>query len=328
MQSPNLKNNNSQNISENISLFNEIRNLSTESNNLSSFNIDKLETIDILKIINSEDKKVAIAVENELYNIANAVDNITLRFRNNGRLIYVGAGTSGRLGVVDASECPPTFGTDPEMVKAIIAGGKDAMYEAKEGVEDSMEMGKIALTELLINKNDVICGIAASGRTPFVLGAMQYAKELGCFVIFITTAEQNEFSKSIGLYDCLINPVIGAEVITGSTRMKSGTAQKMVLNMLTSASMVKLGKTYNNIMIDLQLKNAKLIERAKKTLMEICIIDYEQANFLLNESKGNVKLAIIMAKCKVDLDIATELISKANGFVKIAIEIYNNDLDK
>lgn len=326
MQTNNSNNNNDNkndiNIRKNINLFNEIKNLSTESINTSSISIDKLDTIEILKIINEEDKKVAFAIEKELSNITNAVDNIALRFNQCGRLIYVGAGTSGRLGVVDASECPPTFGTNPEMVQAIIAGGKDAMYEAQEGVEDSMEKGALALEELIITNKDVICGIAASGRTPFVLGAMEYAKKMGCYVIFITTAEQDENSKSIGLYDCLINPVIGAEVVTGSTRMKSGTAQKMVLNMLTTASMIKLGKTYNNVMIDLQLKNAKLVERAKKTIMEICDLNYEQANILLNESKGNVKVAIVMSKCNVNFEKANELISQANGFVKIAIENY------
>lgn len=309
-------------INKNEKLFDEISKLTTESHNSNSTNIDKLSALEIVKIINEEDKKVALAVEKELSNISIGVEKITEAFSRNGRLIYVGAGTSGRLGVVDASECPPTFGSNPEMVKAIIAGGKEAMYEAQEGVEDSEDLGAKSLIELNLTNQDVVCGIAASGRTPFVLGAMKYAKELGCFVIFITTSTQNEQSKANNLYDCLINPVIGAEVVSGSTRMKSGTAQKMVLNMLTTASFVRLGKTYNNVMIDLQLKNAKLIERAKKTIMEICDINYETANNLLNQSNGKVKEAIIMQKCNVDNDTAQELISKAKGFVKKAIELH------
>lgn len=310
------------NINKNEQLFDEISKLTTESHNSNSTNIDKLSALEIVKIINEEDKKVAEAVEKELGNIACAVEKITDAFSKNARLIYVGAGTSGRLGVVDASECPPTFGSNPEMVKAIIAGGKEAMYEAQEGVEDSELLGKQSLIELNLKSQDIVCGIAASGRTPFVLGAMKYAKELGCFVIFITTSSQNEHSKANNLYDCLINPVIGAEVVSGSTRMKSGTAQKMVLNMLTTASFVRLGKTYNNVMIDLQLKNAKLIERAKKTIMEICDINYDEANNLLNQSKGRVKEAIIMQKCGVDFNTAEALIIEANGFVKNAIELH------
>lgn len=319
MQSNKPNSNNTNKFIQNLDLFNEISNLTTESTNTKSNNIDIMSSLDILKIINEEDKKVAIAIESELNNISKAVDIIVDRFKKGGRLIYVGAGTSGRLGIVDASECPPTFGVDNNLVVGLIAGGKDAMFEAKEGVEDSFEQGGSAIKEKNLTQNDVVCGLAASGRTPFVLGAMKKALEIGSYVIFITTSEQNENSKANNLYNLLINPIVGPEVIRGSTRMKSGTAQKMVLNMLTTATFVQLGKTYNNIMVDLQLKNSKLEERAKKILMDICDINYDTANELLNSSNGKVKTAIIMNKCKLTCQAANELLINNENKIKLAI---------
>lgn len=319
MQSNKPNSNNTNKFIQNLDLFNEISNLTTESTNTKSNNIDIMSSLDILKIINEEDKKVAIAIESELNNISKAVDIIVDRFKKGGRLIYVGAGTSGRLGIVDASECPPTFGVDNNLVVGLIAGGKDAMFEAKEGVEDSFEQGGSAIKEKNLTQNDVVCGLAASGRTPFVLGAMKKALEIGSYVIFITTSEQNENSKANNLYNLLINPIVGPEVIRGSTRMKSGTAQKMVLNMLTTATFVQLGKTYNNIMVDLQLKNSKLEERAKKILMDICDINYDTANELLNSSNGKVKTAIIMNKCKLTYQAANELLINNENKIKLAI---------
>lgn len=323
MQSNKPNSNNNYKYIQNIDLFKEISELTTESTNTNSNDIDIMSSFEILKIINDEDKKVAFAIESELNNITKAVDIIVDRFQKGGRLIYIGAGTSGRLGVVDASECPPTFGVENNLVVGLIAGGKDAMFEAKEGVEDSFEDGENALNDVNLTENDILCGLAASGRTPFVLGAMKKAKEIGTFVIFITTSEQNETSRANNLYNLLINPLVGPEVIRGSTRMKSGTAQKMVLNMLTTAAFVKLGKTYNNIMVDLQLKNSKLIERAKKILMDICEINYEISNELLNSSNGNVKTAIIMYKCKININEANELLIKNENKIKLAILNYN-----
>jgi len=319
MQSNKPNSNNTNKFIQNLDLFNEISNLTTESTNTKSNNIDIMSSLDILKIINEEDKKVAIAIESELNNISKAVDIIVDRFKKGGRLIYVGAGTSGRLGIVDASECPPTFGVDNNLVVGLIAGGKDAMFEAKEGVEDSFEQGGSAIKEMNLTQKDVVCGLAASGRTPFVLGAMKKALEIGSYVIFITTSSQNEYSKANNLYNLLINPIVGPEVIRGSTRMKSGTAQKMVLNMLTTATFVQLGKTYNNIMVDLQLKNSKLEERAKKILMDICDINYDTANELLNSSNGKVKTAIIMNKCKLTYQAANELLINNENKIKLAI---------
>lgn len=323
MQSNKPNTNNTNKFIQNEDLFKEITDLTTEATNNNSLNIDIMNSLDILKIINEEDKKVAIAVESQLQNISIAIDEIVNRIQKGGRLIYVGAGTSGRLGVVDASECPPTFGVDNNLVIGLIAGGKEAMYEAKEGVEDSFEQGQNAIKELKMTTNDILCGLAASGRTPYVLGAMSKAMEIGSYVIFITTSEQNKNSKGNNLYHLLINPIVGPEVIRGSTRMKSGTAQKMVLNMLTTATFVQLGKTYNNIMVDLQLKNSKLVERAKKILIDICNISYNDANDLLNSSNGNVKTAIIMNKCKLNYEDANNLLAKNQNKIKLAIMNFN-----
>jgi N-acetylmuramic acid 6-phosphate etherase len=302
------------------SLFKEISNLATEQRNQKSSDIDLMSTMEILQLINSEDAMVANAVKDELLNIAQAVDIITEQFKVGGRLFYVGAGTSGRLGIVDASECPPTFGTDPEMVQGIIAGGEKAIFKAQEGAEDSPEHGAQALIENNVNHKDVICGIAASGRTPFVRGALDKAISMGCHTILVTTNSREQLHELGVNAEIVIAPHVGPEVIAGSTRMKSGTAQKMILNMLTTASMIRLGKSYGNIMVDLQLTNAKLRERAKRIIMEIADVEYEKASAVLEAAKGHVKTALVMLLADVDAQTATEKLLDADGFIKNALQ--------
>lgn len=300
-------------------LFEEISLLDTEQINPLSKGIDSVSTLEILEIINNEDKKVAEAVRLELPYIARAVDLAAEAFLRGGRLFYFGAGTSGRLGVVDASECPPTFGVSSEMVQGFIAGGQAAMFKAQEGAEDSEENAEKYFTEHNINSNDIICGIAASGRTPFVIGALNYAKKRNVTRIMITTINRSKADKLIDLADIVICPYVGPEVIAGSTRMKSGTAQKLVLNMITTASMIKIGKTYNNIMVDLQLTNNKLKERAKKIIMSIADVSYSEAIELLDISKGNVKTALLMALTGSNLSQAEDALCIAKGRIKDAV---------
>ena len=302
-------------------LFTEIAGLRTEQINPATKNIDTASTREILELINNEDSKVHSAVRDQIHYIEKAVNGITERFRLGGRLIYVGAGTSGRLGIVDASECPPTFGTAPEMVQGIIAGGKEAVFRSQEGAEDSPEQGVEEIQKLNVQRIDAVCGIAASGRTPFVRGAMEEARRSGAFTVMISTST-HEHIESLGINaDVVICPHVGPEVIAGSTRMKSGTAQKLVLNMLTTASMIKLGKTFGNVMVDLQMTNAKLKERSKRILMELTGIDYEDSEKYLTESEGHVKTALVMIFAEVDKAEAVERLKKAGGFVKKAIQI-------
>ncbi|MFH1052380.1 MAG: N-acetylmuramic acid 6-phosphate etherase [bacterium] len=300
-------------------LFKEIIALQTEQRNPRSENIDLASTKEILEIINNDDMIVALAVQEELDNIEKAVEIITKAFKSGGRLFYIGAGTSGRLGILDASECPPTFGADLEMVQGIIAGGKEAVFKAQEGAEDLPGNGAKEIIQRDIKPPDVVCGIAASGRTPFVKGAMEEAKKRGCKTIFVSTVSHEKVDELGVLADVIICPNVGPEVLTGSTRMKSGTAQKMVLNMLTTASMIQLGKTYGNVMVDLQLTNAKLRERAKKIIMSITGIEYDEAENFLNKSGGHVKTALVMIQANVNKEEATELLTKADGFVRKAM---------
>jgi N-acetylmuramic acid 6-phosphate etherase len=300
-------------------LFREIDKLETEQRNPLSEHLDITDTMGILEIINYEDRLVPLAVEQTLPQIATAVDGIVNGFKQGGRLMYFGAGTSGRLGIVDASECPPTFGTKPDMVQGFIAGGRDAMFQAQEGAEDSPENGENAIIEHSIAPPDIVCGIAASGRTPYVRGAVNLAKKLGCFTIMISTVPK-ERVVSLGVNaDVYICPVVGPEVITGSTRMKSGTAQKLVLNMLTTASMVRLGKTYGNVMVDLQLTNKKLKERARKIIMTIAGISYDEAKKCLEAAQGNVKTALVMSLGNVNYEKAKEMLASADGFIRKAL---------
>ncbi len=305
---------------QDYSLFDEITNLSTEQINPATENIDLASTREILNLINQEDKKVPNAVEREIPFIEQAVDIIYEILKQNGRLIYIGAGTSGRLGVIDASECPPTFGTSPETVQAIIAGGNQAMFAAQEGAEDNEQQAVIDLNKKNLASIDVVCGIAASGRTPYVKSAINYAHSIGCKTIMITTSKREEILARGINADVFICPYVGPEVIAGSTRMKSGTAQKLVMNMLTTATMIKLGKTYGNIMVDLQQTNKKLVERSKNIIMKICNLDYNKASELLLQSDGNVKVAIVMAKTGTNQQSAINLLENAQGKIRDAIK--------
>lgn len=290
--------------------------LVTESINENTKNIDQLDTINIVKAINNEDKKVALAVEKELPNISKAVDIISNKLRKGGRLIYIGAGTSGRLGILDASECPPTFGVDPNMVIGLIAGGDKAIRSAVEGAEDSKEKAIDQLKNIKFNSKDVLVGIAASGRTPFVIGGLEYAKEINTVSIGITCNPNSEISK---IADVSISPVVGPEVISGSTRMKAGTAQKMVLNMLTTASMIKLGKVYKNLMVDLQAKNLKLIERCKKIVIQATDVNKDTATNYLEKTDYNVKLAIFLIKSGLQINNAKKILADYDGHLSEAL---------
>jgi N-acetylmuramic acid 6-phosphate etherase len=288
-------------------------------------NIDAGSVTEILKIINDEDKKVAHAVEQEIPHIARAVELIVKAFVNGGRLFYVGAGTSGRMGVLDASECPPTYGVGFDMVQGIIAGGDAAMFRAQEGAEDKRENGAREMDARGITATDVVCGIAASLRTPYVIGAVIRAKELGAHTLYVTTNPRTHFElpeyRDLGdAVDVKICAEVGPEVIMGSTRMKSGTAQKLILNMLTTTSMIRLGKVYENMMIDLQMTNKKLVERSKRIVMTITGLSYDEASHALELSHGHVKTALVMIKAGCSLAEAKERLRNASGFVRAAIE--------
>jgi N-acetylmuramic acid 6-phosphate etherase len=304
---------------ENKSLFHELENLTTEQRNSRSQNIDALSTLDILKTINDEDNEVPAAVAKEIPYIAQAVELIAKSLKKGGRLLYFGAGTSGRIGILDASECPPTFGIPQDMIQGHIAGGRKAMFKAQEGVEDFEENGATDIIAAKVNKKDVVCGIAASSRTPYVLGAIKKAKEIGAATIYITCNSREHMDiKSV---DVAICPEVGPEVIMGSTRMKSGTAQKLVLNMLTTTVMIRMGKVYGNMMIDLQLNNKKLTERSKKIIMTITGVSYDEAQNFLKNSGGHVKTALVMIKAGVSLAEARTRLKLAGGFVRKAIEL-------
>jgi len=298
-------------------LFEKLGSLSTEERNPASMDIDSKNTLEIVRTINEEDKKIAFAVEKELPFIARAVDVVVDAMKIGGRLFYVGAGTSGRIGIQDAAECPPTFGTDPETIQGLIAGGKPAVFKAQEGAEDSESGGADDIVAYGIGQKDVVCGIAASRRTPYVVGAVKKARQLGAKTLFVTTNPRSQFDLEVDIAIC---PHVGPEVIMGSTRMKSGTAQKMVLNMLTTAAMVRLGKVYENMMVDLQLTNEKLGERSKRILMTIAGVDYDTAARVLRDSGGHVKTAVVMLRTGVDRQEALRRLKKAGGFVRVAIE--------
>ncbi|WP_251965031.1 N-acetylmuramic acid 6-phosphate etherase [Salinibacter ruber] len=300
------------------SLFDELQDLATEQQNPHSTHIDTASVEEILRVINTEDHKVPIAVRQELPQVAEAVKIVVEAFKNDGRLFYVGAGTSGRLGVVDASECPPTFGTDPERVQGIIAGGREAVFRSQEGAEDVPERGAQALKSQGVTENDVVCGIASSGRTPFVVGAVEHARDaIGCPTLFVTTIPREELDVAP---DVAICPVVGPEVIMGSTRMKSGTAQKLVLNMITTAAMVRLGKVYENMMVDLRRTSEKLVERGIRTVMMVTGVDYDAADAVLTRCDGHVKTALVMILADVEVDEARRRLDATDGFVRPAIE--------
>ena len=290
----------------------KLENLTTESRNSSSLNIDKVSTLDMVKIINNEDKKVALAVEKELVKIAEAIDGIVSGMQKGGRLIYIGAGTSGRLGILDASECPPTYGVSEELVQGIIAGGTEAIFRAKEGAEDSKELAIEDLKSKNITENDTIVGLAASGRTPYVIGGLEYANKIGALTVSITCNANSEVAK---VSKVSIAPVVGAEVVTGSTRMKAGTAQKLVLNMLSTGTMIKLGKVYGNLMVDVRATNKKLVERAKKIVCEATGVDREVAEKVLKETNYDVKLSILMILTGLDINEAKEKLTQNKGYI-------------
>jgi N-acetylmuramic acid 6-phosphate etherase len=304
-------------MTEEKKLFDEISKLSTEQKNPNSVNIDIQSTEEILSIINNEDKNVPLAVEQEIPYIAKAVDVIVDAIKNGGKLFYFGAGTSGRLGVVDASECPPTFGAPYDLINGYIAGGREAMFTAQEGAEDFESGGAEEVIKAGVTSKDVVCGIAASRRTPYVIGAVKKAKEIGATTLYITATPRNTFN--IDEVDIAMCPHVGPEVVMGSTRMKSGTAQKLVLNMLTTTTFVRLGKTYENMMIDLQMTNKKLVERSKRIVMMITGIEYDEATEYLNKADGHVKTALVMILANVDLETAKIRLEKADGFVRKAI---------
>ena len=298
-------------------VFQELLDLVTEQRNPRSLNLDRLNPTAVLRLINAEDRTVPQAVAREIPKIARAVDLVVSAFRKGGRLFYVGAGTSGRLGVLDASECPPTFGTDPNLVQGIIAGGHKALIRSQEGSEDDREGGRFAIKKYEVKRNDVVCGIAASRRTPFVLAALEQAKRIGAGTIYLTC---NPSSKvPLPKVNVLIAPVVGPEVVTGSTRMKAGTATKLVLNMLTTAAMVRMGKTYGNLMVDLKATSQKLVERSKRVVMTVTGCDYETAERLLKQAKGHVKTAIVMQEAGCSFPEAQGRLAKAQGFVREAI---------
>lgn len=292
--------------------------LTTEQVNEQSKNIDQQTSYGILEIMNAEDSKVGEAVQKCLHEIASAVDQIHLAIKNGGRLIYVGAGTSGRLGLLDAAECPPTFGTPHDMVQAIMAGGAEAILKAIEGAEDKAEQGAQDLKDKNLTYKDIVVGITASGRTPYVIGALNYAKELGAGTVAIAC---NKNSRVGQIADVAIEVEVGPEVITGSTRLKAATAQKMILNMLSTATMVKLGKVYQNLMIDVAPTNVKLVDRARRIISSITGVTYEKAAEALEQANLEVKTAIVMLEGGVSPEEARKALEEAEGLVRGAIEI-------
>ena len=292
-----------------------IAKLNTEQRNPLTSDIDKLTTLEMVQLINSEDKKVADAIENILPDIAKAIDIIYNRLKNGGRLIYIGAGTSGRIGLMDAAECPPTFGVDPNMVIALIAGG--AVDKPIEGAEDNKEAGVLHVKNINISNKDVLVGIAASGRTPYVIGAMEYAKSISCFTIALACVNNPQISNHA---DISLTPIPGPEVITGSTRLKSGTAQKMVINMLSTGAMIKLGKTYGNLMVDVKASNKKLISRAINIVCMATGINEVKAQETLNCCEFSAKHAILMILADIDFPKSKDILNKCEGHIHLALK--------
>jgi N-acetylmuramic acid 6-phosphate etherase len=290
--------------------------LPTEAINPASLTVDRAPVSDIIEMVLNEDRKVVAAVQKEKQRIAHGVEIITQALRKGGRVIFVGAGTSGRLGVVEASEMPPTFGTSPKLVQAIMAGGQEAVFRAKEGVEDNYEEGARSIGRLRLNRKDVVVGVSASGMTPFVRGGLTRARKAGAKIIFVTCWPGSELQNFV---DLQIAPAVGPEIIAGSTRLKAGTATKLVLNMLTTIAMIKLGKTYGNLMVDVQTGSEKLKDRARRILGVVTGIDYDAADALLKRAKWNVKAAIIMQRADLTLPQALRRLKKAHDSVREAI---------
>jgi N-acetylmuramic acid 6-phosphate etherase len=290
--------------------------LPTEAINPVSLAIDKTPVIDIVDIVVNEDRKVIAAVQKERERIAHGVEIVTQALKKGGRIIFIGAGTSGRLGVVEAAEMPPTFGTSPTLVQALMAGGQDAVFKAKEGVEDNYEEGARSISRLRLGKKDVVIGVSASGMTPFVRGGLTRARKLGARIIFVTCWPGSELQNFV---DLQIAPAVGPEIIAGSTRLKAGTATKMVLNMLTTLSMIRVGKTYGNLMVDVRTGSEKLKDRARRIIGVVTGLDYDEADVLLKRAKWNVKAAIVMQKADLTLPQAIKRLKKADDLVRNAI---------
>lgn len=298
-------------------LLQTLSTLITEQRNPNSMHVDSLSALEIVQLMNKEDKQVPLAIEKCLPQIAQAVECIVAAFQQGGRLVYIGAGTSGRLGVLDASECPPTFGVSPEMVKGIIAGGERALRHPIEGAEDSKTHAVVDLQTIQFSSKDVLVGIAASGRTPYVIGALEYAKSLGSVTVSIAS---NPNSAMANIVDIAIDTVVGPEVLTGSSRLKSGTAQKLVLNMLTTASMILMGKCYQNLMVDVQASNEKLKSRAIRIVMQATDCDKALAEETLKQADQNAKLAIMMILSGLDRAQAEALLEKHHGKLQLALK--------
>mgnify|MGYP001742350004 FL=1 len=298
-------------------LLQTLSTLITEQRNPNSMHVDSLSALEIVQLMNQEDKQVPLAIEKCLPQIAQAVECIVAAFQQGGRLVYIGAGTSGRLGVLDASECPPTFGVSPEMVKGIIAGGERALRHPIEGAEDSKAQAVVDLQTIHFSSKDVLVGIAASGRTPYVIGALEYAKSLGSVTVSIAS---NPNSAMANIVDIAIDTVVGPEVLTGSSRLKSGTAQKLVLNMLTTASMILMGKCYQNLMVDVQASNEKLKARAIRIVMQATDCDKALAEETLKQADQNAKLAIMMILSGLDRAQAEALLEKHQGKLQLALK--------
>lgn len=291
--------------------------LTTESRNQATLNLDQMSILEIIQQMNREDAKVAQAIEGQLTQIAQLIEAVIKSFRQGGRLIYLGAGTSGRLGVLDAAECVPTFGVSEEMVMGLIAGGPLAMTKAVEGAEDSEDLGAADLRAIELSPKDTVIGIAASGRTPYVIGGLKYAQQVGAYrgsLACNSGAEISQYSQTA------IEVSVGPEILTGSTRLKAGTAQKLVLNMISTASMIGIGKVYQNLMIDVQATNQKLVERAKRIIMQATDVDYQTASQYFQEADQHVKTAIIMILTHSSKEEAQAQLKQANGFVRKAIQ--------
>lgn len=293
-----------------------LENLTTEKRNDSTMHLDEMTVMDILEVMNREDQTVAQAVSKELCHIEQAVQMVVNAFKHGGRLIYLGAGTSGRLGILDAVECVPTFGSSSDMVQGLIAGGLEAFTEAVEGAEDDEQLGEEDLKQITLTEKDVVVGIAASGRTPYVIGALKYAQQIGAKTISIACNKQAPISQHAVV---AIEVHTGPEILTGSTRLKAGTAQKLVLNMISTASMIGIGKVYKNLMVDVLPTNYKLVERSKRIIMQAVDVDYRVAEEYYEKANHDVKAAIVMILLHCSYDAAKEKLLTANGFVQKSI---------
>ena len=295
----------------------DISKLTTETRNKNTLELDCMTPLEIATIMNKEDENTIRAVRQVLPQIATVIEWCTNSLKSGGRIIYMGAGTSGRLGLLDAVECPPTFGISPDLVVGLIAGGDNAFMKAVEGAEDSTTLGKQDLEAIHLTEKDIVIGIAASGRTPYVIYALKYAKEIGCKTAVIVCNKDSEMAQ---ISDLAIEPIPGPEILSGSTRLKAGTVQKMVLNMISTGSMVGIGKVYQNLMVDVMQSNKKLVSRAENIVMEATGCDRKTAEEMLNQSDGSVKLAVTMILCECTQEEATEKLNRSNGHIRIALK--------